>query len=35
VSDPLLLGEHTAALLKELCGIASEETKRLRDDGVV
>jgi hypothetical protein len=30
-----LLGEHTDALLNELCGVAPEELQRLRDDGVV
>jgi len=35
VSRPPLLGEHTDPLLGELCGLAREETKRLRDDGVV
>ena len=35
VSRPPLLGEHTEALLGELCGVAAEEVKRLRDDGVV
>src|ERR1700730_4310713 len=35
LSRPPLLGEHTSALLSELCGIAPEEIKRLRDDGVV
>jgi len=35
VSRPPLLGEHTEPLLGELCGVTPEETKRLRDDGVV
>ena len=35
VSRPPLLGEHTEALLSGLCGLAPEEVKRLRDDGVV
>jgi formyl-CoA transferase len=35
VSRPPLLGEHTEGLLSELCGIAPEEVKRLRDDGVI
>jgi formyl-CoA transferase len=35
VSRPPLLGEHTEPLLGELCGVSPEETKRLRDDGVV
>jgi formyl-CoA transferase len=35
VSRPPLLGEHTEALLGELCGVDADELKRLRDDGVV
>ena len=35
VTRPPLLGEHTEALLGELCGIGPEEVKRLHDDGVV
>jgi formyl-CoA transferase len=35
VTRPPLLGEHTGALLGELCGIGPEEVKRLHDDGVV
>jgi hypothetical protein len=35
VSRPPLLGEHTAALLGELCGAGPDEVARLRDDGVV
>src|ERR1700730_19309254 len=35
VSRPPLLGEHTADLLEALCGVAPDETKRLRQDGVV
>ena len=35
VSRPPLLGEHTAALLGELCGVGPDEVGRLRDDGVV
>jgi formyl-CoA transferase len=35
VSRPPLLGEHTEALLGDLCGVGSAEVKRLRDDGVV
>jgi formyl-CoA transferase len=34
VTRPPLLGEHTAELLHELCGIDPDEVKRLRDDGV-
>jgi hypothetical protein len=30
-----LLGEHTDALLGELCGLDPAEVKRLRDDGVI
>jgi len=29
------LGEHTDALLGTLCGVAPDEVKRLREDGVV
>jgi len=35
LSRPPLLGEHTGALLSELCGIGPEDVKRLHDDGVV
>src|SRR5260370_27228171 len=35
VTRPPLLGEHTGALLNELCGVDPDETKRLRGDGVV
>jgi formyl-CoA transferase len=35
VTRPPLLGEHTEALLGELCGVGGEELKRLRDDGVI
>jgi formyl-CoA transferase len=35
VSRPPLLGEHTASLLGELCGVGPEEVGRLHDDGVV
>ncbi len=35
VTRPPMLGEDTAALLAELCGVAAEEVQRLRDDGVV
>jgi len=35
VTRPPLLGEHTAALLNELCGVSSDEANRLREAGVV
>ena len=35
VTRPPLLGEHTEALLGDLCGIDPHECKRLREDGVV
>jgi formyl-CoA transferase len=35
VFRPPLLGEHTATLLGELCGVDEAELNRLRDDGVV
>jgi formyl-CoA transferase len=35
VSRPPLLGEHTAALLNELCGIDGDEVTKLRENGVV
>src|ERR1700720_1795560 len=35
VTPPPLLGEHTDALLNELCGVSPDEFKRLREDGVV
>src|SRR5215472_1848345 len=35
VSRPPMLGEHTEALLRALCGVDPVETRRLRDDGVV
>src|ERR1700720_4291534 len=34
VSRPPQLGEHTDALLGTLCGVAPDEVKRLRADGV-
>jgi formyl-CoA transferase len=35
VNRPPQLGEHTAAVLDELCGLDSDDIRRLRDDGVV
>ena len=35
LSRPPQLGEHADALLGTLCGVASDEVKRLREDGVV
>jgi formyl-CoA transferase len=35
VSRPPLLGEHTAGVLRDLCGIDPDEVARLRDAGVV
>ena len=35
LTRPPLLGEHTEALLGELCGVDSAAARRLRDDGVV
>src|SRR5271154_6476283 len=35
LSRPPLLGEHTDALLSELCGVDPDEAKRLHEDGVV
>ncbi len=35
LTRPPLLGEHTDALLAELCGLDPDELKRLRGDGVV
>ena len=35
VSRPPLLGEHTAALLGELCGVDPDEVTKLRENGVV
>ncbi len=35
VSRPPLLGEHTDALLNSLCGVGSEELKRLRESGTI
>src|SRR5258705_278718 len=32
---PALLGEHTAALLNELCGVSSDDVAKLRQAGVV
>src|SRR5919109_457271 len=34
VSRPPMLGEHTDVLLESLCGVAPDEAKRLRQDGV-
>ena len=35
VTRPPLLGEHTEALLGELCGVGAEDVKKLREGGVV
>ena len=35
VSRPPLLGEHSEALLGEICGVDPDEMQRLREDGVV
>jgi len=35
VSRPPMLGEHSEALLGEICGVGREEAERLRDDGVI
>jgi formyl-CoA transferase len=35
VTRPPLLGEHTAGLLNELCGVDPDEVAKLREDGVV
>ncbi|HTV45046.1 MAG TPA: formyl-CoA transferase [Stellaceae bacterium] len=35
VARPPQLGEHTTALLGEICGLAAGEVARLREDGVV
>jgi formyl-CoA transferase len=35
VRRPPLLGEHTGALLGDLCGLGPQDVRRLRDDGVV
>ena len=35
VTRPPLLGEHTAEVLGQLCGVDADEVQRLRDDGVV
>ena len=35
VSRPPQLGEHSEALLGEICGLARDEVSRLREDGVV
>ena len=35
LARPPLLGEHTEALLNELCGVDPDEAKRLRENGVV
>src|SRR2546421_1308668 len=35
VTRPPLLGEHTAALLNELCGVSPDEVAKLRGNGVV
>src|SRR5437660_8284566 len=35
VSRPPLLGEHTAALLNELCGVDPDQVTQLRESGVV
>jgi formyl-CoA transferase len=35
VNRPPMLGEHTEVLLEALCGVAPDDTKRLRQEGVV
>jgi crotonobetainyl-CoA:carnitine CoA-transferase CaiB-like acyl-CoA transferase len=35
ITRPPLLGEHTDALLGELCGVGAAQLQRLRDDGVI
>jgi formyl-CoA transferase len=35
VTRPPLLGEHTAEVLRDLCGLDADEIGRLRDDGVI
>src|SRR5437660_3677839 len=35
VSRPPLLGQHTDALLESLCGVEPDETKRIRQAGIV
>ena len=35
ITRPPLLGEHTGEILTALCGVASEDLKRLRDTGIV
>jgi formyl-CoA transferase len=35
VTRPPMLGEHTDTLLDELCGVAPDEVKQLREDGVI
>ena len=35
ITRPPLLGEHTAELLRALCGLDPDEVKRLKNDGVV
>jgi formyl-CoA transferase len=35
VTRPPLLGEHSAALLGELCDVSADELRRLRDAGIV
>src|SRR5205814_10247495 len=35
VTRPPMLGEHTAGLLNELCGVSSDEANRLSEAGVV
>ncbi len=35
LTRPPMLGEHTEALLAELCGVAPEETRRMKAKGIV
>jgi formyl-CoA transferase len=35
ITRPPLLGEHTAELLTELCGVDSDQLKRMREGGVI
>jgi formyl-CoA transferase len=35
VTRPPQLGEHTADLLTEICGLGADEIRHLRDDAVI
>jgi formyl-CoA transferase len=35
ITRPPMLGEHTESVLGELCGVAPEDVKRMKKEGIV